>query len=261
MNEFAGKRFFLTGGASGIGRASAAHLAANGARVGIFDASGPNVEAVRAELSSRGAEVLATSGDVRDRGALAQAIDATVDRWGGLDGLVCAAGILRSGRLATLSADAWDEVMDVNVKGVLFACQEALRVMLAAGWKQGDPRRKIAVISSATANSPKVGLGAYAISKVSLINLVKVLANEHAGDGINVNAVAPGTIVTPMVQERLNQSSDGSEFKLYGTSPIGRLGEPEDIARSIGFLCSAGADFVNGAVLAIDGGTTATFPA
>ncbi len=260
MGEFANKRFFVTGGGSGIGRATAAYLIGGGARVALFDASAGNVQSVQAELTGLGGNVRAFSGDVRNRAALAQAVDAVAGEWGGLDGLVCAAGILRSGRLATLSAESWDEVMDINVKGVLFACQEALRVMLAQPWTEGSPRRKIAVISSATAASPKVGLGAYAISKVALINLVKVLANEHAGEGINVNAVAPGTIVTPMVQARLAQADDGTGFKLYGSSPIGRLGEPEDVARTIGFLCSDKADFINGAVVAIDGGTTATFP-
>ncbi len=151
--------------------------------------------------------------------------------------------------------------MDVNVKGVLAACQEALRLMSATSCREGAPRRRIVVVSSATAASPKVGLGAYAASKAALVNLVKVLAGEQAGHGVNMNAVTPGTIVTPMVESRLGQDADASGYRLYGTAPVGRLGEAGDVAGAIAFLCSDAADFVTGAVLTVDGGTTATFPA
>jgi NAD(P)-dependent dehydrogenase (short-subunit alcohol dehydrogenase family) len=149
--------------------------------------------------------------------------------------------------------------MTINVKGVLISCQEALRAMHKAPRLPGTPRQKIVVISSATAHNPKIGLGAHAVSKIALVNLVRVLASEQASRGINVNAVAPGTIRTLMVLACLEGAQDNSGFKLYGTAPVGRLGQPEDVANAIKFLCSDEADFITGAIIPIDGGTTAPF--
>ena len=253
-------RVLITGGASGIGFATARRLGLGGACVGVFDQNADQVAAARDSLAREGVEALAFTGDVRRRADLACAVDDMVARWGGLDTLICAAGILRVGALATLDMAEWDEVMDVNLKGALLTCQEAVRVMQAGSDANSTRRRKIVIVASAAAEHPKVGLGAYATSKLALVQITRVFAAELASSGINVNAVAPGTIRTPMVMGGLTDSADDSGFRFYGTAPTGRMGEPDDIAGSIAFLCSDQADFITGAVLTIDGGMTATFP-
>jgi NAD(P)-dependent dehydrogenase (short-subunit alcohol dehydrogenase family) len=257
MPQFDNKRVAITGGGSGIGRQTALRFARAGARVAILDVAVDHARAVAREIEGEGGIALAHGLDVRDAAAVQTTFDAIAGEWGGLDILVCAAGILRSGRLATMDLSVWDEVQNVNVKGVLIACQQAVRLMQAE--PSPTARRKIAVVASASAFAPKVGLGAYATSKLALVQVVRVLAAELATQGINVNAVAPGTIATPMVQERLAGASDGSGFKLYGTAPVGRMGQPQDVADAIAYLCSPEADFVTGSVLSIDGGTTAVF--
>jgi NAD(P)-dependent dehydrogenase (short-subunit alcohol dehydrogenase family) len=254
-------RVLITGGASGIGFATAQQLGRAGARVAVFDRNAEQVEAARDSLVQEGVEAVAFAGDVRQRVDLTGAVDDVVDRWGGLDVLVCAAGILRVGALATLEMAEWDEVMDVNVKGVLMSCQEAIRVMQAGSDSdRAEPRRKIVIVASAAAEHPKVGLGAYATSKLALVQLTRVFAAEPASCGINVNAVALGTIRTPMVMGGLAETAGSSGFRFYGTAPTGRMGEPEDIASSIAFLCSDQSFFITITVMTIDGGMTATFP-
>ena len=169
-------RVLITGGASGIGFATAQQLGRAGARIGVFDLNAGQIEAVRNSLAQEGVESLGFNGDVRRRADLAQAVDNMTARWGGLDALVCAAGILRVGPLATLDMAQWDEVMDVNLKGVLMSCQEAIRVM-QSGADQAR-RRKIVIVASAAAEHPKVGLGAYATSKLALVQLTRVFAAE-----------------------------------------------------------------------------------
>lgn len=255
MSEFTGMNVVVTGGASGIGRAVASHFLSLGARVTIIDLSADAVVQVAKELSSSGGEAIGIAADVRDAAAIEAAIGAAA-RDDSIDIAVCAAGILRTGPFLETDAKTWQDTLDVNLTGTANTCRALIPLM-----RTNDPvapRRKITLLASATALHPKKGIAAYAVSKVGVVNLARVLASEEAENGINVNAIAPGTIDTPMVAGLF---AGAKGFKLYGAAPVGRLGRPEDIAYAAAFLSSAQADFITGVVLPVDGGTTATFPA
>lgn len=254
MSEFAGKRVVVTGGASGIGRAVAEYFAGFGAKVSIIDLSPDAVAQVAGELSSDG-NVSGIAADVRDEAAIASAIQ-TAGRDGGIDIAVCAAGILRTGPFMETDAKTWQDVLDVNLTGAANTCRALIPLMRTED--PAAPRRKITLLASATAMHPKKGIAAYAVSKVGVVNLARVLASEEAGNGININAIAPGTIETPMIA---GLAAGTRGFKLYGTAPVGRMGHPRDIAFAAAFLSSSQADFITGIALPVDGGTTATFPA
>lgn len=254
MSEFAGKRVVITGGASGIGRAVAEHFVGLGALVSIIDVSPEAVERVAQELSADGS-VTGLAADVRSETAIASAVQAAA-REGGIDIAVCAAGILRTGPFLETDARTWQDVLDVNLTGAANTCRALIPLMRTDD--PAAPRRKIILLASATAMHPKKGIAAYAVSKVGVVNLTRVLASEEAGNGINVNAIAPGTIETPMIA---GLGAETKGFKLYGSAPVGRMGHPQDIAFATAFLSSAQADFITGIALPVDGGTTATFPA
>ncbi len=209
------------------------------------------------EIRDEGGVALAHGLDVRDAAAARMTFDAIAAAWKGLDILVCAAGILRSGQLATMDLAVWDEVQNVNVKGVLIACQQAIRLMQAEA--QPGARRKIAVVASASAFAPKVGLGAIRPRNLRWSRSCACWRPNWRRRASTSMPSRPARSRRPMVQDRLAGANDGSGFKLYGAAPVGRMGQPKDVADAIAYLCSPEADFVTGSVLSIDGGTTAVF--
>lgn len=236
----------VTGGASGIGRACALRLACDGLHVVVADRASADAERVAAEIAEQGGAAAALALDVTD----ASTVDAAFAGLDRLDVLVCAAGLLRMGTAPETDLETWNEVLAVNLNGA-FLCARAGVVAMRAG--EGG---SIVLVSSSTgAHDALPGAVAYVASKGGVTLLARAMAVDHAAEGIRVNAVAPGPVDTPMLQGAL----DAAERQAFGaTLPIGRLGASAEIAAVVSFLASGDASFVTGAVVAADGGQTAT---
>ncbi len=234
----------VTGAARGIGQATVRALRDGGHEVAAADR----------DPSSGAAEdgVLPLVCDVSDRAQVEAAVAAVIERWGRLDVLVNNAGVMHIDDAATLADDAWDRVVAVNARGAL-ACSQAAHPHLR---ERGGAIVNVASISSLRGQP---GLAAYAASKGALASLTRTLAVEWAPDGVRVNAVAPGHVLTPMVQEALD---DGSlpEADVAGWRrriPLGgRLGDPAEIAAVVAFLAGPGASYLTGQVVVVDGALT-----
>jgi 3-oxoacyl-[acyl-carrier protein] reductase len=236
---------FVTGAARGIGRAVALAFARDGIRPVIADIDAIAAEATAEEIRATGIEALAIRLDVSKPEEVAAAIDRTVAVFGRLDILVNNAGILSNTPYDEVGEAEWDRVMDINLKGPMFAAREALRPMRAQGWG------RVISISSLAGRNGGVSIGpAYAASKSALIGLTRHLAKKVARDGITVNAIAPGTTETDIIKGFTPEQMDA----INDAIPIGRLGKPDEIAAAVTFLASEKAAFVTGAVLDVNGG-------
>ena len=238
-----GKVAIITGAARGIGRETALLFAAEGAKVVICDLLDEGEE-VAEEIRSRGGEAIFYKLDVTDRDAVKRMVDAVVERYGRIDILVNNAGITRDAQFLKMTEEDWDKVIAVNLKGVFNVTQAVAPVMVAQG------KGKIVNAASVVALYGNFGQTNYVASKAGVIGMTKVWARELGRKGINVNAVAPGFIQTEMtakVPEKILQM-------VRERTPLGRLGAPRDVAYAYLFLASEESDYVNGAVLSVDGG-------
>jgi NAD(P)-dependent dehydrogenase (short-subunit alcohol dehydrogenase family) len=252
MNEsFNGKVALVTGAGSGMGLATAKAFAEADASVVLADIQEEAARAAAEQLIADGRKALAIRCDVSDDGQVASMIERTVSSFGRLDVAFNNAGVMqRRVETADISGDEWDRVMAINLRGVWSCMKYELRQML----RQGSGA--IVNCSSIGGVIGNPGLAAYAAAKHGVIGLTQSAALEYAARGIRINAVCPGTIKTPMVQSMTGGDSKALA-EMVKDEPIGRLGEPEEIAAAVLWLCSPGASFVVGHPLLVDGGYTA----
>ncbi len=236
----------ITGGASGIGRAIAIALAADGYAVALFDRDAPKATATATELERAGHQVRAYDVDVTVKPRVDEAIKDVITRFGRIDVLVNNAGIGFLGRVEELTEEEWDHVMAVNVKSV-FLCSRAVIPHMAA--RGGGRIINVASVAGLVA-SP--GRAAYCASKGAVVMLTRAMALDCARLNINVNSICPGVVITPMTEESLRDPAE-LQRRLDGT-PLGRLARPEEIAPAAVYLAGAGASFVTGSAVVVDGG-------
>ena len=246
------KRALIAGAGQGIGRACALALAELGARVACVDVEESRADAVAAELNGVGAEVIAICADMRQRDAVAAAVQAIVDAFGGIDVGIDIIGEARWGRVLDVSDADWDDSFSLVLRHVFYLAQSAGRHMLAQN--TGGAMVSIASVS-ALSSAPLHG--AYGAAKAGLIALTKTLAIELASANIRVNSVAPGVVATPRL---LAMTTPERRAESAAAVPLGRLAEPEEIARVVAFLASDLASYISGQTLVVDGGATAKFP-
>jgi 3-oxoacyl-[acyl-carrier protein] reductase len=242
--DFTGRAAIVTGGGAGIGLAIARELARCGASVVVPDFNGEAAEAAAAELQGMGVEALAFQADVADPERMAEIAAATVEAFGGIHILVNNAGITRDGFLLRMAKDQWDAVIRTNLTGTYVATHAVLRQMMRQ--REGS----IVSIASVIGLMGNPGQANYAASKAGIIGLTKTLAKELASRGIRVNAIAPGYIRTAMTDEL----ADDVKEAILANIPLPRMGEPEDVARAVRWLCSDDASYITGVCLRVDGG-------
>jgi 3-oxoacyl-[acyl-carrier protein] reductase len=237
----------VTGAGHGIGRAIAEAFSRNGDRVVVADRSEERAREVAEAIAASGGEALPVAVDVGDATAVERAVGEAIDRFGQIDVLVNNAGIYPNTPVLEMAETEWDAVFDTNVKGVFLVSRAVARQMAARG-----AGGRIVNLSSGSAKSGRVGAAHYCASKAAVEMFTKVLAMELAPHDIVVNAVAPGLIEVPgwsLSEEYINA--------LVVATPMGRMGQPEDIARAVLYLASPEATYITGTVLGVDGGSMA----
>ena len=239
----------VTGGGSGIGAAVSQRLAADGAAVAVFDLNGESAAATATAIEAADGTAIAVTSDVANRASIETGVAETVEKLGRPTILINNAGISPFGRFLEISRESFDQVMAVNLRGTFEFCQVAIPHMIEEGWG------RIVNISSSSAQTGNFGHTHYSASKAAVIGLTKSLAKEFGRKGITVNAIPPSFIETPS----LHQAADGGHLgggieEHIPSTPMRRVGQPEDIAAACAYLCRDDASYVTGQVLGVNGG-------
>jgi meso-butanediol dehydrogenase/(S,S)-butanediol dehydrogenase/diacetyl reductase len=247
--RFEGKVAIVTGGASGIGAATARRLRSEGARVAIADMNEALGEQLAKELAGADAGALFRATDVADLSEVEALVDAAVARFGRLDVLVNNAGIGSFGETPDLDPEQWHRVIAVDLHAVFYGCRAAIPELRRAGGG--------AIVNTASISGLRgdYGFAAYNAAKGAVVNYTRTLALDHGRDRIRANAVCPGPIDTPLASVLMQNATIVAEYQRL--VPLGRIGRPEDVAAAIAFLASDDAAYVSGACLEVDGGLTA----
>jgi meso-butanediol dehydrogenase / (S,S)-butanediol dehydrogenase / diacetyl reductase len=242
-----GKVAVVTGGASGIGAETVRVLLREGALVAVLDRSAEAAQALAVQMRDAGADCLGLAVDVTNEQAMTAAVNHVASRWTGVDILVNCAGVALRKRVDETAESEWRLVIDVNLKGTYLACKAVLPVM-----RDGGAIVNLSSIAGVTGLRERA---AYSASKGAVGALTRNMALDYAPRGIRVNCVCPGFVKTPMTQVLM--SDPETNRKLLNTHPLGRIGEPADIANAILFLVSSEASWVTGHLLMVDGGFSA----
>jgi len=244
MGQLEGKTAVVTGGSTGIGLATAARLASEGAHVFI---TGRRKDALDRAVESIGDSVTAVPGDIAQPADLDRLYEAVRDRGRGLDVLFANAGTATLGPLEQATEEQFDQIFGVNVRGTLRTVQKALPLL--------NDGASVIINDSIRADDGREAFGLYAASKAAIRSLARTWANELKGRGVRVNTVAPGAIDTPGVDIAIGEeNADAVKAELAAGVPIGRRGRPEEVAAAVAFLASADSSFMLGTTLHVNGG-------
>jgi len=243
----------VTGAASGIGQAACRRLLEAGWTVFGLDLAQDRLDSVRNEFARFQTRFRPMVCDVTDAASVGAVFLGIGDR---LNALVCCAGVLRTALLENMAVEDFDLVLNTNLRGTFLCAQKALPLLREAA-TEGNPSR-VVLLSSIAALRPKVVSGAYAASKAGVSQLCRVMAAEWAPSGVLVNALAPGTVDTPMVRA-MSDPAASKGYRPSGVSPVGRIAQPDDVVDVMMFLLSDAARYVTGTTIPVDGGTQAAF--
>ena len=253
VGRLEGKNALVTGGASGLGRASALQMAAEGANVAVVDMNEAGADSVAEEARALGVEAIVHAGNLRQESTIADAIAKCVDQFGSIEVIHNNAGWQAEAALHETSNEQWDRMVETNLTAVFWGCKHAVIAMREQG-----TRGSIINTASTLAVTADEMIAAYCATKAGVAGLTRAVALSYIRDGIRCNAVAPGDMDTPLTQGYFASTDDpaATRAELESLSPIGRLADPAEVATVVVYLASDEASFVNGALFVADGGLT-----